>query len=87
MPLSQVLEEYDTMRWSFDLRRPEPSPRERLNSAILALQEECRGRRGRRSGQALVRDAIVFWNQTLGELRSGFRLARSCGRKGAFRRI
>jgi hypothetical protein len=35
----------------------------------------------------LVHDAVMFWYQTLGELGSGFRLARLPGRKGAFRTI
>jgi hypothetical protein len=37
--------------------------------------------------QALVRDAVAFWNQTLSELRSGSVYARLRGRKGAFRTI
>ena len=33
--------------------------------------------------QALVRDAVVFWNQTLGELHSGFRLGAVARQEGA----
>ena len=33
--------------------------------------------------QALVRDAITFWNQTLGELGSGFRLGEVVLQKGS----
>jgi hypothetical protein len=33
--------------------------------------------------QALVRDAIAFWNQTLGELRSGFRLGAVAWQDGS----
>ena len=33
--------------------------------------------------QALVRDAVVFWNQTLGELRSGFRLGAVARQEGS----
>jgi hypothetical protein len=33
--------------------------------------------------QALVRDAVAFWNQTLGELRSGFRLGTVAWQEGS----
>jgi hypothetical protein len=33
--------------------------------------------------QALVRDAVAFWNQTLGELRSGFRLGAVARQEGS----
>jgi hypothetical protein len=33
--------------------------------------------------QALVRDAVAFWNQTLGELRSGFRLGAVAWQDGS----
>ena len=33
--------------------------------------------------QALLRDAVAFWNQTLGELRSGFRLGAVARQEGS----